>query len=271
MAPSTLCHFQAMPSISSYSARPARQRDRKTPVFSHCRKYLCTELALPNRSLGSDFHWHPVLSTKTIPSNTRRSAIGFRPPPGFLRNALSGSRSRLGMKGTTGVHGIVKQHDGSITVDSEPDRGSTFTVYFPQITGRPETASAGDDWLPTGSERILFVDDEEALVEMGEDILAELGYKVTTQMSSTEALSLFRADPSRFDLVITDQTMPQMTGVELAKELLALKPGFPVILCTGFSHLVDADKANAVGIRAFAMKPLTKREIAKTIRKVLDD
>ena len=93
MAPSTLCHFQAIPSISSYSARPARQRARKNPALSHCRKYLCMELALPNRSLGSDFHWHPVLSTKTIPSNTRRSDIGFTaaarlPPECLVRLSL---------------------------------------------------------------------------------------------------------------------------------------------------------------------------------------
>ena len=87
------------------------------------------------------------------------------------------------------------------------------------------------------------MDDEEALVEMGEDILAELGYEVTSRMNSREALALFKADPSRFDLVITDQTMPEMTGVELAKEVLALRPDMPIIMCTGFSYTVDADKA----------------------------
>ena len=127
-----------------------------------------------------------------------------------------------------------------------------------------------DDEIPTGSERILFVDDEEMLVDMGEDILAELGYDVTSRMSSREALALFRLDPSRFDLVITDQTMPEMTGVELAKEVLAIRADMPIIMCTGFSYVVDADKAKAAGIKAFAMKPLTKKEIAKTIRKVLD-
>jgi CheY-like chemotaxis protein/two-component sensor histidine kinase len=172
--------------------------------------------------------------------------------------------------GLSVVHGIVKQHDGHITAESEPGRGSVFTVYFPRITGGPEADDVSDDELPTGSERILFVDDEEALVEMGEDILAEIGYEVISRMSSREALSLLKEDPSRFDLVITDQTMPEMTGVELAKEILALKPDMPIIMCTGFSYVVDADKARAAGIKAFAMKPLTKKEIAKTIRKVLD-
>ena len=106
---------------------------------------------------------------------------------------------------------------------------------------------------------------------MGEDILAELGYDVTSRMSSTEALALFKEDPSRFDLVITDQTMPEMTGFELAKEVLAIRADLPIIMCTGFSYVVNEDKAKAAGIKAFAMKPLTKREVAQTIRKVLDE
>ena len=106
---------------------------------------------------------------------------------------------------------------------------------------------------------------------MGEDILAELGYEVTSRMNGREALALLKEDPSRFDLVITDQTMPEMTGIELAKEILAIRANMPIIMCTGFSYVVDADKAKAAGIRAFAMKPLTKREIARTIRKVLDE
>jgi CheY-like chemotaxis protein len=185
----------------------------------------------------------------------------------FFTTKKLGEGSGLGL---SVVHGIVTQHGGYITVESEQGSGSTFTVYFPKITEEPETDAVSDDELPTGSERILFVDDEEALVEMGEDILAELGYEVTSRMNGREALALFRLDPSRFDLVITDQTMPEMTGVELAEEVLAIRPDLPIIMCTGFSHLVDADTAMAVGIKAFAMKPLTKREIARTIRKVLE-
>jgi CheY-like chemotaxis protein len=174
--------------------------------------------------------------------------------------------------GLSVVHGIVKQHDGHITVTSEPGKGSTFTVYIPQIPEELETdAVSSDDELPTGPERVLFVDDEEALVEMAEDILAELGYEVTSRKNGREALELLKSDPSRFDLVITDQTMPEMTGIDLAGAILAIRADMPIIMCTGFSHLVDADKAMAAGIKAFAMKPLTKREIARTIRNVLDD
>jgi PAS domain S-box-containing protein len=173
--------------------------------------------------------------------------------------------------GLSVVHGIVKQHDGHITVESEPGRGTTFTLYLPKLTGETETGAVHEDDIPTGCERILFVDDEESLVEMGEDVLAELGYEVTSRMNGRQALALLKGDPSRFDLVITDQTMPEMTGIELAKEILAIRADMPIIMCTGFSYVVDADKAKAAGIKAFAMKPLTKREIAKTIRKVLDE
>jgi PAS domain S-box-containing protein len=172
--------------------------------------------------------------------------------------------------GLSVVHGIVKQSNGSITVEGEPGKGSAFTVYFPKIAGEEGTGTSDDTMIPTGTERILFVDDEEALMEMGEGILAELGYEVTSRTSSREALSLLKQDPFRFDLVITDQTMPDMTGIELAREVLALRADMPIIMCTGFSHLVDDSKAKAAGIRAFAMKPLTKREIARTARKVLD-
>jgi PAS domain S-box-containing protein len=172
--------------------------------------------------------------------------------------------------GLSVVHGIVKHSGGYITVESEPDKGSAFTVYFPRVAEKLANGGVSSGALPTGCERILFIDDEESLVEMGKEILAELGYDVTSRMSSREALSLLQKDPSRFDLVITDQTMPDITGIELVKEILALRADMPIIMCTGFSHLVDADRAKSAGIRAFAMKPLTKREIARTIRKVLE-
>ena len=204
----------------------------------------------------------------------RDTGIGM--PPDIMDRIFDPFFTTKGLGAGTGlglavVLGIVKQSNGYIAAESEPGRGSTFTVYFPKITEEVEIVESSDESIPTGDERILFVDDEEALVEMGEDVLAEIGYDVTSRTGSKEALSLVREDPARFDLVITDQTMPAMTGVELAREILAIRPDMPIIMCTGFSHLVDADKAKAAGIRAFAMKPLTKREIARTIRQVLDE
>ena len=105
---------------------------------------------------------------------------------------------------------------------------------------------------------------------MGDEMLTDLGYRVTSKTASSDALALFRLDPSRFDLVITDQTMPEMTGVELANEILAIRADMPIIMCTGFSYVVDADTASAAGVRAFVMKPLTMKEVARMVRDVLD-
>ncbi len=168
------------------------------------------------------------------------------------------------------VHGIVKQHGGYMTVESEPGKGSIFTVYLPKAMRTASQEPASDDDCPGGSERILFVDDEAALTEMGKELLEELGYRVKTCYGPAEALELIRANIRGFDLIITDQTMPHMTGMELSKKILDIAADIPIILCTGFSRLVDGQQAKAAGIRAFVMKPLTKNEIAKTIRKVLD-
>lgn len=117
----------------------------------------------------------------------------------------------------------------------------------------------------------LFIDDEEYLTVMADEMLTDLGYSVISKTGAREALALFKLDPSRFDLVITDQTMPNLTGLELAKEILALRPDMPIIMGTGFSYIVDAEKAKAAGIKAFVIEPLTKREIAKTVGEVLDE
>jgi DNA-binding NtrC family response regulator len=125
--------------------------------------------------------------------------------------------------------------------------------------------------LPTGNERILFNDDEQVLIDVGSQMLERLGYEVVKKQSSTEALELFRAEADRFDLVITDMTMPHMTGDKLAQELMKIRPDIPVILCTGHSRLVSEEKAKEIGIKAFVMKPLVMRNLAETVRKVLDE
>jgi PAS domain S-box-containing protein len=174
--------------------------------------------------------------------------------------------------GLSVVHGIVQAHDGHIFVQSEEGKGSRFTVYLPMVGESVDMAgeTVTEQEILSGTERVLFVDDEELLVEAAKEILKGLGYAVTAVTSSGEALKLFKTDPGRFDLIMTDVTMPDMTGVELARRMLAIRADVPVIMCTGYSHLIDADAAKAAGIRAFAMKPLTRREIARTIRGVLD-
>ena len=124
--------------------------------------------------------------------------------------------------------------------------------------------------LPTGNEHILFIDDENVLVDLGKDILESLGYKVTTKTDSLEALETFCNRPHTFDLVFTDMTMSGMTGIELAKKFMIVRPEIPIILCTGFSELINEKAAKEQGIREFVMKPFVTSQLAKTVRKVLD-
>jgi signal transduction histidine kinase/CheY-like chemotaxis protein len=169
------------------------------------------------------------------------------------------------------VHGIVKGHKGAIQVSSRLGAGTTFNVYFPIVDNAVEKAAPEKEAAAAGgSERILFVDDEPAIETMGQQLLGRLGYEVVTCANGEDALSLFRSDPDRFDIVITDMTMPGMTGDRMAVEMMRLRPDLPVIVCTGFNERISTERAQAIGVRALLMKPFLKNEAAEVIREVLD-
>jgi signal transduction histidine kinase/DNA-binding response OmpR family regulator len=168
------------------------------------------------------------------------------------------------------VHGIVQKHGGAVTFRSELGMGSVFDLYFPAIRREAFPETRIQEALPTGREHILLIDDEQVLVDMGKEMLEFLGYTVEARTSSVDALDLFSAAPSRFDLVITDMTMPNMTGDKLAMELLRIRTDIPIILCTGYSERLLDERIKNAGIRAFVMKPVLMAKLARAIRKALD-
>lgn len=185
----------------------------------------------------------------------------------YFTTKIQGEGTGLGL---AVVHGIVKSHDGAITLRSQAGSGTSFDIYFPSIgTGvlveREELCS-----LAGGNERILFVDDEEVLLKASMQMLEQLGYSVEVFPSSIDALRAFRAEPDAFDLIITDQTMPKMTGIELARAILEVRPDARIILCTGFVEAITPKRIKESGIRELLEKPLLFRKLAETVRKVLD-
>ncbi|MFA6464230.1 MAG: MASE3 domain-containing protein [Desulfurivibrionaceae bacterium] len=174
--------------------------------------------------------------------------------------------------GLSVVHGIVTSLGGHVTVYSEPGKGSTFHVYIPKCLEKKEGVAAAPAVtpLPTGNEHILVVDDEKVIAELMQKTLEILGYRVSICIDSRQALEQFAAHPSDFDLVITDMTMPHLTGAELAQQLLAIKPELPIVLCTGFSEIINEEKAWALGIRRLLMKPVLRDELARVLRQMLD-
>ncbi|RJP86130.1 MAG: response regulator [Desulfobacteraceae bacterium] len=172
--------------------------------------------------------------------------------------------------GLSVVHGIVKSHGGDITVRSAPGKGTTFDVFFPVLTKQvTATDVEHNEPLKGGTEHILLIDDEPSIVKMEKRILENLGYRITSTNSSVEALAIFSSDPERFDLVISDLTMPQMTGDVLATHLKHIRPDIPVILCTGLSSPVTDTAIKDIGISALLTKPVLKRQMAHAVREAL--
>ncbi|MBI9074530.1 MAG: response regulator [Desulfatibacillum sp.] len=170
--------------------------------------------------------------------------------------------------GLSEAHALVEKNGGEIKVYSEPGLGASFYVYLPVQGDEPDQPLTHD--LPGGNENVLIVDDEEQIIQMTRQLLERLGYHVTSSNSSTDALNLFQANPDAFDVVITDMTMPRMTGDSLARQILAIRPHIPIILCTGFSEKLSREQARGIGISAYLMKPVVMAQIASILRKVLD-
>ncbi|MDR4493642.1 MAG: PAS domain S-box protein [Nitrospirales bacterium] len=185
----------------------------------------------------------------------------------FFTTKESGEGTGLGL---AVVHGIVHNHGGGIGVSSIPDKGTAFTVLFPRLDVVVPVKSEEIIAWPKGSGNILFVDDEEMLTRWGTQLLTHLGYAVVSSMNPYEALEWFRSTPEAFDVVVTDQTMPTMSGDAFSRALLAVRPDIPILLCTGFSHTMSPEKAKHLGIRAFLMKPVNGKSLAIALREILD-
>lgn len=170
------------------------------------------------------------------------------------------------------VQAIVQNLKGHIAVYSEPSSGTTFRVYLPVIetNGRAAGTSPVSGKTVGGNEHLLVVDDEEAIVGVERQMLEQLGYHVTATTDSREALRLFKENPDAFDLIISDMTMPEMTGTELIENIRSVRPGLPAILCTGYSEIMNAEKARGIGIEEFLTKPVTVNDFSAAVRNALD-
>ncbi len=169
------------------------------------------------------------------------------------------------------VQGIVKNHNGEINVYSEPNNGSTFTIYLPTTADEIEKKIEETTEIPGGTESILYVDDEISVANLGKRLLEQLGYRVTAVTRSLDALERYKNDPSQFDAVVTDMTMPKLRGDQLAKQIHAIRPGLPIVVCSGFSRHISMEIANGLRGVGLLVKPFTQRELANAVRSAIDN
>lgn len=230
------------------------------------------EIALSEVSIDADFDMTPGKYLRLIISDTGHGMtreIMDRIFDPYFTTKQPGQGTGLGL---AVVFGIVQSCKGQIRVYSEPGLGTSFHVYLPRIETPQSISAVSEDMLPIprGQERILLIDDEEMIIAMFSQVLEKLGYKVSARKDSVEALELFRASPNSFDLVITDQNMPKLSGDQLASEIRTIRADIPMILCSGFGDSLTLERAKKHGFQEFIMKPVIKRELAETLRRVLD-
>jgi len=207
------------------------------------------------------------LSVSDTGHGMSRETMGKIFDPYFTTKEL-GKGTGLGL---SVVYGIIKEHSGEIAVESELGKGSVFHIWLPIIEEKFVQKNKSEaKKFPTGNERILIVDDEESVARLEAQVLTRLGYTVIFYVSSQDALEAFKNNVNGFDLVITDMTMPEMTGDQLAGAILSIRPDMPVIICTGFSERINAERAEQIGVKGFLMKPVTKFDMARMVRKILD-
>ncbi len=209
-----------------------------------------------------------LMSVKDNGSGIEPAALPKLFTPFFTTKSTANGRG-TGL-GLAVAKSIIERYGGFIDVESEPGKGACFKVFIPELMAVSQPEDSDDEPIPGGNERVLFVDDEPGLSDVACAVLSSLGYDVTALASSAEALELFTDDPNRFDLAILDQAMPDISGLELARMLLRKRPDLPVLLCTGYSNALTAEQMKAAGLAALLYKPLVRRELAESIRSVLE-
>ncbi len=215
-----------------------------------------------------------MASGRYVRLRVRDTGVGMEPEvmkrvfEPFFTTKQVGEGAGLGL---SVVYGIIESYHGTVTVNSEPGKGTVFEVFLPIIEDTSAAETRRTQPVPTGRERILFVDDEPEIADSAKEILEGLGYQVEIETSPVKALRLFSQRPDEFALVITDMTMPRMTGEALAKEILRIRPDIPIVICTGYGHLINEDRAKEIGVSEFIMKPASIANVADAIRRALDN